>query len=193
MANKETRLTMPWWYPNPLAADESFIDISQDPWSQCVLNDFALPGITTVEISKGPNINKKQTAGKHFATFTGSGYKPAELIITTIFWTPVQWQLWQIRILPLIEPHPGPHYKLPTVTIYHPATLARLISAVTIENVTGPTDKGKGIREFKIKCSEFGKSNTVATDTPKIAGFSNALTGKDAKPSGQKIPTHGNS
>ena len=186
------RILQPWWYPNPLPSDEQFIYIV-DPWTQPRLNGITIPGIWNVEVSRSHSLSVKQSAGKHFATVTDQGYKPCDLIIEGFIWTPMQWQIMQLNILAMLEPDPGAKYALPTVTIDHPGANARGINAITIETIVGPKDKGKGMRGFTFKFLQFQK-NSKATNTPKSAGitpFSNALTGKDNKPSGQKIPAHG--
>lgn len=185
------RVLQPFWLPIPGDYDEPFIEIP--PFNVVFVDGFAIPGVSNVEVSKAHSLSVKQSAGRHFATVTDQGYKPCDVIITTQIWTPKQWEIWQLNILPLLEPDPGGKYALPTVNISNPVTYARRIDAITVEAITGPTDKGKGIREFKIKAINFAKQSK-ATNTPKQAGispFSNALTGKGNKPSSQEIPEHG--
>lgn len=189
------RILTPMWYPSPGSFDEPFIQID-DPWFQPFINGMKIPGVSNVEVSRSHSLNVKASAGKHFATVTDQGYKPSDVIITTTLWTPQQWEIYQLNILAIVEPDPGAKYALPTVTIDHPGTAARGITSITIETITGPKDKGKGIREFQWKCLQFQKSDSKATNTPKAAGiapFANALTGKGQKPSDQKVPAHGNS
>lgn len=183
------------WYPSPGPYDEPFLNV-EDLWFQPFINGMKIPGVSNVEISRSHSLNVKASAGKHFATVTDQGYKPSDVVITTTLWTPQQWEIYQLNILAIVEPDPGAKYALPTVTIDHPGTAARGITSITIETITGPKDKGKGIREFQWKCLQFQKSDSKATNTPKAAGiapFANALTGKGQKPSDQKVPAHGNS
>ena len=91
------RILQPYWYPNPLPRDEAFINFD-DPWTQVILDGFTLPGVSQVEVSRSHSLNVKASAGKHFATVTDQGYKPCDVIITTVFWTPIQWQIWQLNI-----------------------------------------------------------------------------------------------
>jgi hypothetical protein len=186
-----SRIFQPWWLPNPGIGDELVFG-ALSAWDVVYLDGTALPGISEVKPGRGHSLQIKQSAGRHFATLTDSGYKPCDLIITTKIWTPTQWNLWQRYILPYIEPDPGPKYKLPTFNISHPATYSRRIDTISIEHILGPIYKGKGVVEFTLKCLDAKQDKTNATNTPKNAGitpFSNALTGNKNKPSGAPIPT----
>jgi len=183
------RVLQPWWHPTPLAADEPFFPIT-NPHDVLYINGFALPGITEVKPGRGHSLHVKQSAGKHYATVTDQGYKPCDVIITNRIWTPLHWQIWQLNILPILEPDPSGKYELPTVQVSHPDLYVRRIDAITIEHILGPIRHGD-FRVFEIKAMDFNQSNKNATNTPKGAGlkqFSNALTGKNQKPSTSPIP-----
>jgi hypothetical protein len=185
------RVLQSWWYPNPGDFDEPFIGIT-NPWDIVYLNGFAIPGVSKIQPGRGHKLNIKSSAGKHFATVTDEGYEPCDLVIMNEFYSPKHWEIWQLNILPMIEPDPGGKYEFPTVTIAHPAAYARRITAIQVKHILGPVLKGKGLATFTLRCIDFNSSKTNATNTPKNAGvapFSNALVSKDKKPSHEPIPT----
>ena len=185
------RVLQPWWFPNPGPFDEPFFPIN-NPWDVVFLNGFAIPGISKVTPGRGHKLNIKSSAGKHFATVTDEGYEPCDLLIVNSFYSPLQWQIWQLNILPIIEPDPGGKYEFPTVNIAHPAAYARRIDAIQVKHILGPVlDYDRKIATFTLRCIDFNKSKTNATNTPKNAGvtpFSNALVNKGNKPSRAPIP-----
>jgi hypothetical protein len=187
------RILQDWWYPKPGRFDEPQFEC-RSPWDICYLNGFALPYVSKVQVARGHSLAVKQSAGKHYATVTDQGYEPCDLVITCEYYSPLHWQIWQLNILPMIEPDPGGKYELPTVQIAHPAAYARRITAITVKNIMGPIDKGRGIHSMILKCLDFNKSKTNATNTPKNAGItpvSNALVSKGNPPSKAPIPTKG--
>jgi hypothetical protein len=188
------RVLQPWWHANPGPGDEPFNGIT-NPWDIVYLNGFALPGVSKVQPGRGHKLNIKSSAGKHFATVTDEGYEPCDLLIMNEFYSPLHWQIWQLNILPMLEPDPGGKYEFPTLQIAHPATYARRITAIQVKHILGPVMKTGGIQTFTLRCIDFNKSKTNATNTPKNAGvtpFSNALVNKSNKPSKAPIPTKGN-
>lgn len=191
----------PWWYTKEVPENILISGAELSPWDIVFINGVELPGISNVEVSGGPKLDVKQSAGKHYSTITDQGYKPCDLIITTIFWTPVQWFDWQNIILPMLEPPPKKNSKNTTpnaYTVSHPATHARSIEAITIANITGPNKSSiVGAKEMKIKAYQWSGDfqNSKATNTPKGAGGlanrGNALTGKNS-PSTVKTPAKAN-
>lgn len=188
----------PWWISKEPPENQLITGAELSPWDIVFINNISLPGISNVEVSGGPKLDPKQSAGKHYATITEQGYKPCDLIITTIFWTPSQWFLWQAVILPMIEPPPDKNKKDKNpnaYTISHPATHVRNIEAISIANITGPNKSSiVGAKEMKIKAYQWSADfqNIKATKTPNGSGLltkrANAMAGRDDP---NKVPTPG--
>lgn len=179
---------IPFWYPFPHQFDDQVFDAS-NAWDQCLLNSVLLPGIAKVKVRKGRKLDVKEPPGSHGATITDRGYKPAEVDIVLIIWTPSQaTQLGSLfdgsNPLLTIEPKPTTNYAAPTVLIDHPACSLRGVTAVIIEDIEGPDDSSsvRGAKELKFKCKQFfPPPNVNATNTPKgtITPQPNALTPPD--------------
>lgn len=185
----------PWWYIREVPENQLISSAELSPWDVVFINGVALPGVSNVEISGGPKLDPKQSAGKHFATITEQGYKPCDLIITTIFWTPTQWFDWQNIIFPMIEPPPIKNKKSTIPNSYiisHPVTHTRGIEAISIANITGPNKSSiVGAKEVKIKAYQWSADfqNTKATNTPKGAGPKPKNRGAPATADPKKTPT----
>jgi hypothetical protein len=143
-------------------------------------------------------LDKKQSAGKQFATLTTEGYVPCDVIITVTIWSPQQWRDWQLNVAPLIRPVPGAKFnKTPkAINIVHPATMSADIEGIVIENVTGPSvGRSQDIREFKIKAVQWNSEMKASvTETPKGGAITDQSNPKSTlspknKPSRAEVPT----
>jgi hypothetical protein len=178
----------PWWFEQVLSEEMLIHRVISNPWDIVYIDGVALPGISDVKCSKGPKLDVKNSAGRHFATITAQGYKPCDVVITTLIWTPYQSGIWQAIVLPILEPEPTASYtaKPQAHAISHPVTHMRRVEAITIENIEGPS-KGPlvGSKQFVIKALQWSKDfQGKATVTAKSAGVNphtNALTTKDPK------------
>ena len=195
MANADSKTLQPFWMQHPLPENFLVWNPIINPWDIVYLNGLALPGISKVEVSGSRKLDVKKSAGRHFAVVTDNGYKPIDVTITTQIWTPQQWQLWQLNILPMIEPLPNDTYKNKTnsFTIVNPIAQARGVQAICIETLTGPHPGHLAqLREMKIKALQWDKAfQASATNTVKSGGInpqSNAQTGKGKNPNSTKVP-----
>lgn len=174
-----------WWYPSPHQFDGVKYDgeatSTENAWDVCTLGSNRLPGLAKLRIRKGRKLDKKRPPGAHFATVTDQGYNPAELELTLIIWTPLQWDTFQ-DMMPVLEPPATKGYAAPTFDIVHPAAAVRSVKAIVIEDIEGPFDSSvvKGAMEFRFKMIQFfpPPKNLNATNTPKnaIAPRANALS-----------------
>lgn len=160
---------IPWWY-STLTPDDYLFDQSRgvtNPWDMVYLNGELLPGVAYPEVNKGHKLQIKEAAGTSGGTITDQGFHPAEVDITWMIWTPLQWEAAQ-KILPKLEPPPAANYKMPAFSINHPATLVRGIMSIEIEKIMGPTAGHiPGTRIIKLKCWELLKpGNKSQTNTP---------------------------
>lgn len=187
----------PWWYVRDIPENMLISGAELSPWDIVYINGVELPGISNVEVTGGPKLDIKPSAGKHYSTITSQGYKPCDILITTIFWTPSQWMDWQGIILPMLEPPPKKNSKSTNLNSYlisHPVTHARNIEAITIATISGPNKANiTGAKEMKIKAYQWSNDfqDVKATNTPKGAGKpadrGNAMTGRN-NPSGVSTP-----
>jgi hypothetical protein len=160
---------IPWWYQDENVQDYLF-DRSRgvtNPWDMVWLNGVLLPGVAYPEVNKGHKLQIKESAGTSGGVTTDQGFRPAEIDIHWMIWTPAQWEKMQL-ILPKLEPPPTAGYKMPAFSISHPATLVRGITDIVIEKITGPTaGQVHGTRIVKAKCWQYLKPGKASqTNTP---------------------------
>ena len=180
---------IPFWYPNPHQFDDLTFENPANPWDVCTLNNVQLPGRAVVRVRKGRKLDVKQPPGSHGATITDRGYKPADVEITLIQWTPKQHTAMQALLNGSntalnLEPAATSAYKAPAYPIDHPATAMRKVTSIIIEDIEGPDESSsvKGAKEYKLKCTQFFPPPKLnATNTPEgtIAPQPNALTAPD--------------
>jgi len=194
---------MPYWTDE---LPESFYypyGKSNNPWDIVLVNAGSgwkrIPGICSVKVSSSQKLDKKQAAGKQFATLTTEGYVPCDVIITVTLISPGDWRDWQTDIAPLARPTAGAAFKKTpkALSIIHPATMAADIEGVTFENVEGP-DEGhiKGTRVYRIKCVQWSPEMQAKGVTETAKGVITAPTNPKSvlspehKPSHAPIPAH---
>ena len=189
-----TALPESFYYPNGQ---------STNPWDYVLLNAGAgwkrIPGVCKVDVSSSIKLDKKQAAGRQFATITTEGYVPCDVVIEVLLISPGDWLAWQTDIAPIGRPQPGSAFsKNPKVmTIIHPATQAADIEGVTWENVHGPKmGHLPGTREYTIECVQWtpaNQSKASVTETPKgiitVPTNPNSVLAPKNKPSSGAVPT----
>ena len=140
-----------------------------DVWDTLSLAGIAVPGVATVDVSRGLEIDKKKAKGTRKMVFTIQGVKSAEINIHIEVNTPDEWTALQ-QLIAVIEPKAGTgkNEGIP-VDIAHPVTAARGIRSILIEDVIGPTKTpdGKSFCSLKIKGSEFDAPPKPTTGTGK--------------------------
>lgn len=144
---------MPW----PQDSDEAtFV------WDHCSLAGELLPGLCSVKVTGGIDIDKGKAANTHGATLKLKGTKPRAVTITWKVWNPPdlgdqeesetdQWDRMQDKIAEF-ESVRGKKDLTPLV-IFHPTTFVRQVNAIVIEDIDGP-DWQAGYMVCVLKCIE---------------------------------------
>jgi hypothetical protein len=164
-----------WWYPSPHEFDEKIYGPQNNPWDNCTLGGFDLPGISKVSVSKERKVDVKEAQGVDGATITDKGTRAADVRIRTTIWTPSQWEDMQI-IVPQLEPEgvKGDTKSVlkNVVAIINPAAQSRNVNSVYVKAIEGPTDGSvPGTKEYQFTCLGWNrppKSGSV-TKTAKQA------------------------
>ncbi len=127
-------------------------------WDALSLNGVPVPGWVVIEgLDRELKKDEKGSKGKSGAEVKYTGSKPASLTIRIRYLTQEQHDAIGANILPLVEPNADDKAKPQALTIQHPATSFRKISAVIVEGVSGPTKGGDGFWELTLKCTESRK------------------------------------
>lgn len=114
---------------------------SPEAWNQLTLGDRPWPGVATVKIKGGQDIDKKRPYGKHGANLKFQGQKPKTGTITVRTWTAAQWEQLQVE-LEEIEPVGGKRDEQPR-GVTHPVFAARKVASIAIEDIDGPEWDGQ--------------------------------------------------
>lgn len=142
-------------------------------WDTLVLGGRRWPGIATVTVKGGQDIDVKKGKGVHGAQLTYNGYAPKEISITLRIWTPDHWDALQIAMAD-IEPSATKKKLLP-LDITHPVTKLRKVKAIAIKDIDGPNEGSpRGCYELKITAIEFFPPKAATKNTPLSAAAATA-------------------
>lgn len=111
------------------------------------------PGVCTVKVTKGREIDKKKSSGSDGARLTMHGIDPAMVEVRVVMWTPQQWRelqsLWEILF-------PGPTKKITT-------TRTPITTNVLLFDQNAPVGT-----TIQIPTGKFISKKTTKVETPRI-------------------------
>ena len=161
---------------------------SYNGWDRVVLAQETLPGLCKARARPEIGIDRKPAPGRDGETLTVKGYRPCEIEIESMIWTPEQWLKWQ-EIIPSIWRRPNPGSVLSArnaVGIAYPPFTFAGISQVVIVGLE-PPQRGSIPQSMviKLKALEFVPPGAVNNSTvisrpagppidPRFASLNNA-------------------
>ena len=134
-------------------------------WNVVKLGTITLPGIATVAIKKGDEVEVKKPKGKAGATTTVQGPKPATVAIELTFLRTEEMNAWYSAVKVLL---PAKESGAPQ-SIDHPKTAGYYITKVKILDIDDGANEKGDVYKVKISCVEFNPppKASKATKTPK--------------------------
>ncbi len=148
-------MALPYWHSDP------------EGWDTCSLGFYELPGLTSVKVKRGPNLDPQTAPGQVGARVVFKGTPPGTVTITNRIWeqSHVDSLMSILRNFELMTPQQyryiasgkdGKTQGAPkaALVISHPVAMIRQVRGVIIQNVDGPNQSGD-IWETTIDCLEY--------------------------------------
>lgn len=123
-------------------------------WNRFVLNGAEVPGVATVDCSKGRKLDSKSAPGSDGARIIDKGMAPAKFKVTLLFWTNSHWDTMQQLIRENL-PSTSATGRAP-VDVSHPTLTVLGIDKAYIEKIDAPkTSNVSGAMQVVIEFIEF--------------------------------------
>lgn len=134
----------------PFWADDS---LEAHAWDFCWLGENNLPGICSVEVDGGRDVDAQKSKGTNGPTIKDEGTEGAKVSISVKMWKAEQHEQWGIT-LAAIDPLRNNAVQTP-FEIHHPATDERQIKYVYVTNVSASQPAPGGVRTVQIECRQW--------------------------------------